>query len=111
MARRADRQVLMIATAALWIAAFGAPSAAGKTLRIVVDNVAFSPAEADVTVGDTIEWVNRDFLAHTATAGDGKWELILPPGATKQLQIKEPATLDYYCRYHPNMKGKISVGR
>ena len=110
MARLLGRCVSLAATA-LWIGGFAIPGASAKTVRIIVDNVEFSPAETTAVVGDTIEWVNRDFLAHTATAGDGKWEIVLPTGSTKQLQVKEAGKIDYYCRYHPNMKGSITVGK
>lgn len=102
---------VLLGATAIWIGSFGILGAAARTVRVIVDNVEFSPAETTAAVGDTIEWVNRDFLAHTATAGDGKWEVVLAAGSTKQLQIKEAGKLDYYCRYHPNMKGSITVGK
>jgi hypothetical protein len=33
-------------------------------------NVDYRPAAISAHVGDTIEWTNTDFLAHTATARD-----------------------------------------
>ena len=110
MARLVGR-FFLLGAAALWIAGLGASAAQAKTVRIIMDNMEFSPAEATAAAGDTVEWVNRDFLAHTATAADAKWEIVLPAGSTKQLQIKEAGKLDYYCRYHPNMKGSITVGK
>lgn len=111
MAQLMNSKLSQIAAAALWLTMLGSAGAAAKTVRIVVDKLEFQPAEAAVAVGDTIEWVNRDFLAHTATANDGKWEVVLPPGTTKQLQIKDAGTLEYYCKYHPNMKGTLTVGQ
>jgi len=60
-------------------------------------------------VGDTIEWVNDDFVIHTATARDGTWDVKLPPHATGRTVVKGLGTVAYYCRYHPNMKGEITV--
>jgi plastocyanin len=111
MAQLTASSIAQTAVAALWIVTLGSAAAAAKTVRVVVDNVEFSPVEINAAVGDTIEWVNRDFLAHTATAKDGKWEVVLPAGVTKQLPLKEAGTLEYYCKYHPNMKGTITVTR
>jgi plastocyanin len=111
MAQLMTSRTSLVVLAALWIAALGSAGAAAKTVRIILDNLEFSPPEAAAAVGDTIEWVNRDFLAHTATAKDGKWEVVLPAGTTKQLQVKDAGTLDYYCKYHPNMTGTIKVAR
>ena len=111
MARRMKTRLLPGFTAALGLAAAGAGGAQAKTLRVVMDNLEFTPANITASVGDTIDWVNRDFLDHTATASDGKWELVLPAGTSKEFQVKDAGTLEYYCRYHPNMKGVITVGR
>ena len=41
-----------------------------------------SPAEASAKIGDTIEWINKDVLAHLATARNGDWDVTLPPEKT-----------------------------
>ena len=38
-----------------------------------MEKLAFVPAQVSAHVGDTIEWVNADFVAHTATARNGAW--------------------------------------
>jgi Plastocyanin len=38
------------------------------TIQVVMENLVMSPAEATARVGDTIEWINKDIFAHTATA-------------------------------------------
>ena len=32
-------------------------------------NLVISPAEATAKIGDTVEWINKDVFAHTATRG------------------------------------------
>ena len=68
----------------------------------------FSPAQIDVKVGDTIEWVNKDILAHTATVNGG-WDVMIPPKKSASMVVGAAASVDYYCRFHPNMKGRITV--
>ena len=55
----------LLALAALAILA--AAPAAAETIRITIDKLTFQPAQVSAHVGDTIEWVSSDFVAHTAT--------------------------------------------
>jgi plastocyanin len=64
----------------------------------------FSPTEASAKVGDSIEWVNKDTFAHTATSRDGDFDVTMPPKKTVTLVLKKAGTVDDYCRFHPNMK-------
>jgi plastocyanin len=79
------------------------------TIQITMENLVISPAEASAKVGDTIEWINKDILAHTATARNGEWDVMLPPNKTGTLVLKKAGTVDYYCRFHPNMKATLVV--
>jgi plastocyanin len=79
------------------------------TIEITMENLVISPAEASAKVGDTIEWINKDILAHTATARNGDWDVILPPKKSGSLILKKAGTVDYYCRFHPNMKATLVV--
>ena len=60
-------------------------------------------------VGDTIRWDNKDFVAHTATATDKSFDVMLPPGKTGSTVVTKVGTFDYFCKFHPNMKGKVTV--
>lgn len=84
-------------------------SAHGETIQITMENLVISPAEASAKVGDTIEWINKDVLAHTATARNGDWDVNLPPKKTGTLVLKKAGAIEYYCRYHPNMKATLTV--
>jgi plastocyanin len=90
------------------IAAF-ATQAAAETIHIDMENLGFKPAAVSARVGDTIEWANADFLAHTATARNKDWDVMLLPKKTGRVVLKRPGNVEYYCRFHPNMVGRISV--
>jgi plastocyanin len=79
------------------------------TIEITMENLVIAPAEASAKVGDTVEWVNKDILAHTATARNGDWDVTMPPKKTVTLVLKKAGTIEYYCRYHPNMKATLTV--
>jgi plastocyanin len=94
--------------AAFALGALAIPSKAA-TIQVVMENLAISPAEASAKVGDTIEWVNRDVLAHTATARNGDFDVTIPPKKTVTLVLKKAGTIEYYCRFHPNMTASLIV--
>jgi plastocyanin len=81
------------------------------TIQVKMEKLGFVPAEITAHVGDTIEWVNYDFVAHTATARDGSWDVLIPVNAKKTVVLKTEGTVDYYCKFHPNMTGRISVSK
>ena len=87
----------------------GSVSAHAATIQISMENLVIAPAEAVAKVGDTIEWINKDVFAHTATARNGDWDLTMPPKKTVTLVLKKAGTVDYYCRFHPNMKATVVV--
>ena len=79
------------------------------TIQIVMDNLVISPAEISVKAGDTIEWINKDVFAHTATARNGDFDVMMPPKKTVTSVVKKAGTIEYYCRFHPNMKAVLVV--
>jgi len=84
-------------------------SAHAATIQISMENLVISPAEATAKVGDTIEWINKDIFVHTATARNGDWDVTMPAKKTTILVLKKAGTIDYYCRFHPNMKATLTV--
>ncbi len=84
-------------------------SADAATIQITMENLVISPAEASAKVGDTIEWINKDIFAHTATARNGDWDVMMPPNKTVTSVVNKPGTVEYYCRFHPNMKATLVV--
>src|SRR4051794_22836329 len=84
-------------------------SAHAATIQITMENLVISPAEVSANVGDTIEWINKDVLAHTATARNGDWDVTLGPKKNGTLVLKKPGAVEYYCRFHPNMKATLNV--
>ncbi len=86
----------------------GLVPAHADTIQVVIDKLVFSPAEINARVGDTIEWVNKDILAHTATVR-GDWDVMIAVSKSASIVLRNVGTVEYYCRFHPNMKGRIIV--
>ena len=96
---------LVVATV---LAAMAVPARA-ETIQILMENMAISPAEVSAKVGDTVEWINKDVLMHSATARNGDFDVTLPPNKTATMVLKKAGPVDYYCRFHPNMKAALKV--
>ena len=79
------------------------------TIQIVIENLTFTPLEVSAKVGDTIEWVNKDVFAHTATARNADFDINQPPKKTVNSVLSKAGTVEYYCRFHPNMKGVLKI--
>ena len=93
---------------ALALAAIAVPAHAA-TIQIVMQDLVFAPIEVPARVGDTIEWVNKDVFAHTATARNGDFDVNLPPKKTVTSVLQKAGTVEYYCRFHPNMKAVLKI--
>ncbi len=64
-----------------------------------------------VPVGGSVTWTNQDSAPHTATAQDRE---VLQSGTQNQGESYTQAfdtagTYEYFCEFHPNMKGTIVV--
>jgi plastocyanin len=79
------------------------------TIRVTIKDLDFAPKDVKAKVGDTVEWVNKDAFAHTATAVNGAWDVKLAPKQKGRLVLKTPGSFDYFCKVHPNMKGRVVV--
>ena len=102
-----NRRALLLAGGAV-LAGASAARAHNGTVHVTIDRLVFEPAEIEVRVGETVEWTNKDRIAHTATVKGG-WEVMIPPGKVATRVVEAGDTVDYYCRFHPNMKGRIVV--
>ncbi len=101
-------RLTFLAALAVAAGALAAVPARADTIRVIIDKLVFAPADVAAKVGDTIEWVNHDGLAHTATV-KGDWDVTIPPKKTVSFVLKKAGKVEYYCRFHPNMKGRLAI--
>ena len=82
-----------------------------KTHTVVMEAMAFRPAALTISSGDTIVWVNKDLVEHTATSAiaGGFDSKMIRPGNSWKHTIRTSGTLPYVCTYHPTMKGTLQV--
>ena len=90
------------------ISGMNAVPAHAETIQVTIDKLVYSPVAIKAKVDDTIEWINKDIVAHTATVR-GDWDVTIAANSSASLVLKKAGTVDYYCRFHPNMKGRITI--
>jgi len=83
--------------------------AVASTVSVTISDLAFTPADIDAKVGDTVEWTNRDYVDHTATSTDGAWDTDVAAGQSGKVILTRPGTFGYFCKVHPNMTGTVHV--
>ena len=101
----------------------------GSGDEVVIEHIAFEPANIEVDAGTTITWTNRDDrVTHTVTSGragdkgipgvdegrpnepDGIFAGELDgAGSTFSFTFDEPGTYDYFCEIHPVMTASVLV--
>ena len=105
-----SRRCPLLAASAGALLLVGSPAAAvPHTYTVVIDKMKFGPVPPLLHRGDSIIWVNRDFLRHTATAANHSFDVDLPAGATAKTVLKTAGTIPFVCRYHPGMRGVLKV--
>ncbi len=78
--------------------------------RVTIEQLQYRPAVVSAALGDTVEWLNRDIVPHTATALDRRWDTgDIQPGARGRVVIRERGAQAYGCQYHPEMKGRVDA--
>ncbi|HVY90260.1 MAG TPA: hypothetical protein VG942_15420 [Hyphomonadaceae bacterium] len=77
---------------------------------IGMKDMVFAPIPTGLHVGDTIEWFNDDFLQHSATAKDKSFDYTIRPNTRVKMVLTKTGDIPFACRYHPGMKGVLSVG-
>ena len=88
-----------------------ASRAAAQTVHTIqIQNFAFAPAVLTIAAGDTVVFNNLDSAPHTASADGGAWDTgRMAQGASVQITFSSPGSFTYFCAFHPNMKGAITI--
>jgi plastocyanin len=82
--------------------------ARAESIQVTIDKLVFSPMELKAKTGDTITWINRDIVAHTATVRGG-FDVMIEANKSASLVLTKAGIVEYYCRFHPNMQGRITI--
>jgi plastocyanin len=108
--------VRLLFAAAVLVACCTAPGAAQRAPKpvvhtVIIDATSFSEASLTIRAGDTVEWVNKDVIPHTATAaGKGGFDSgAIAPGTSWRHRFRAKGRLPYACSFHSTMKAMLRV--
>ena len=77
---------------------------------VLIEGMRFQPEGLTVAAGDTVVWVNRDMVPHTATSASGRFDSNeIAPGKTWTHTVRSTGEFGYICTYHPLMKAVLRV--
>jgi plastocyanin len=90
-------------------AAAALPSRA-QTHTVTIEGMRFQPEALTVAAGDTIVWVNKDLVPHTATSETGGFDSKeIQPDKSWSYTIRKTGDFAYVCTFHPTMKAMLRV--
>ena len=107
-----ERRALRAAGACVLWAAAGAGmalDAAAATHTVTIDGMQFQPVTLAVKAGDKVVWVNKDVVAHTATAAGRFDSPSIAAGRQWTWKVTGRGRIDYVCTLHPGMKAALVV--
>ncbi|MGA9433824.1 MAG: cupredoxin family copper-binding protein [Roseobacter sp.] len=82
---------------------------AGTLHEIEIRQFKFSPKGIAAQPGDRVTWTNKDLAPHTVTAVDGSYDSgAIAKGEPWSLEVTEDTFGDYFCAFHPQMKGSLA---
>jgi plastocyanin len=103
---RRSALLMVIATSGAACGRANAP----RHYTVEMHKLAYRPGTLEVSVGDTITWINRDIVPHTVTAQEAGWDSgQLLEGGEFHLVVGEGDGGTYACTYHPTMRGTLTV--
>jgi amicyanin len=79
-----------------------------KTVEVNIAGFAFGPSSVQISVGDTVKWLNEDSVPHQVHGSIFDSGLIRH-GYTYSFTFTKPGTYNYICSIHPYMQGTIIV--
>ena len=99
---------LTVVLSSLGVAAGDRPTS--QTHTVTIEGMRFQPEVLTVAPGDTVVWVNKDLVPHTATSQAGGFD-------SKDIQadkswrhtIQTTGEFAYICTFHPTMKAMLRV--
>jgi plastocyanin len=81
-----------------------------KTHTVAIEGMRFLPEVLTVAPGDTIVWVNKDLVPHTASSEAGGFDSqMIEAGKSWTYTVRKKGDLAYICTYHPTMKAMLRV--
>jgi plastocyanin len=80
------------------------------THTVTIEEMRFQPERLTVAPGDTIVWVNKDLVPHTATSEAGRFDSqTIQTAQSWKFTAGTKGEFAYICSFHPTMEGILNV--
>ncbi|HET7276157.1 MAG TPA: cupredoxin family copper-binding protein [Longimicrobiaceae bacterium] len=77
---------------------------------VTIEGFLYLPPSLTVNAGDTVVWLNKDLVPHTATAPTAGLNTgSIAAGESSRVVMNESGEYSYKCAFHPNMEGIVIV--
>jgi plastocyanin len=81
-----------------------------KTHTVTIEGMRVQPETLTVERGDTIVWVNKDLVPHTATSKAGNFDSkLIEADKSWKYTVRKKGDFAYICTFHPTMKAMLQV--
>ena len=81
-----------------------------KTHTVTMENMRFQPGSLTVARGDTVVWVNKDLVPHTATSKAGGFDSQgIEAEKSWNFTVRKKGDFAYVCTFHPTMTAMLRV--
>ncbi len=90
--------------------ATGTPPSTPLVVEVAIEAFSFAPDMFIVPVGTAVTWYNNDSAPHSVTTREPLFDSDrLSKYETFSYSFNQSGTFEYYCTFHPYMKGKVIV--
>jgi plastocyanin len=81
-----------------------------KTHTVTMENMRFQPETLTVARGDTIVWINKDLVPHTARSKAGGFDSeVIQAEQSWRFTVQKKGDFAYVCTFHPTMTAMLRV--
>lgn len=106
----AVRRAVLCQGAALLSVALVGRRAYAAGADVAIDNFAFAPTALTVARGTTVTWKNRDDIPHAISCPALNIQSqVLETNDTFGHSFTQAGAFDYFCSFHPHMRGRVVV--
>ena len=79
-------------------------------IEVIIQGSTFIPDTQNIPAGALVLWYNDDSVDHTVTARDNSFDSgRISPNETFEYTFEQTGEVEYYCKIHPSMVGKITI--
>lgn len=104
------RAAILAVAVTVIVGVMGATADEPKTHTVTIEHFRFQPDSVTVAPGDTIVWVNKDLVPHTATSKTGGFDSkVIPAENSWRFTARKKGDFAYLCTVHPAMTAMLRV--